>query len=267
MFAFYLSYFVFCSFIYNASHIHDIPTNTLVEDFSFACAGVVGVSAALIRERTWVVMNVINTKNRDNSMKNRVQSNRLYMIMVIVSVASEIGAFMIIPSFLYEFGQSGKVHFMNCFYDFEPFSLPSYLLHFSHMICIWWISTYCAFYVLMVVEMVLRLAFFFRKCGEEVRNLRQTESFEEGREYKKLQSLIKDYNLFHWCIKEINETMRFYMMLYISLLFFTLGVYLAILLSVDSFREILSSLFFPIYLFSFLCVFCYLGQIFSDSVR
>lgn len=270
-FNFYLFYFTFCSLIYNIVHFQERPTNKFIEDIAMVTAGFVGVYAGLIfrfqRNRTWEVVKMINTKNLETLQSNREKSNRIYFIMIIIWMNSECCAFLLIPKFLYEFHQLGKVHFTNYFYDFEAFSFASYLIHFSHMVCIWWASSYCATYVLMLIEMILRLAFFFGNCSEKIRNLRRTKGFEEEIEIKKLKDVIKGYNLFHWCIEEINETMRFYMMVYISLLFITLGVFLAILLSVDSLRDILSTLFFPIYLFVFLCVFCYLGQYFSDSVR
>lgn len=257
--------------LYNFVKFREISTTKLVEEFALLTTGVFALPEILAfrfyRERTWKVIKLINEKNLEISQKTRERSNQMYLIILAIWITSESSAILVVLTFLYEFQQSGKVHFTNYFYDFEAFSFGSYLSHFSHMICMFWFASYMASYTVMVVELILRLTLFYRHCGEEVRKLRQIEYFDEEEELRKLKSIIKDYNLFHWCIQEINETMRIYMVFYITLLFVTLGVYFAVILSTDSFREILLSLFVPIYLFLFLGVFCFLGQFFSDTVR
>lgn len=56
------------------------------------------------------------------------------------------------------------------------------------------------------------------------------------------------------------------MLIYISLIFTTLGFYVAVMLTLDSIVEVVELLFLPIFLFVSLSTFCVIGQHLKDSV-
>lgn len=56
------------------------------------------------------------------------------------------------------------------------------------------------------------------------------------------------------------------MLIYISLIFATLGLYGAVIVSLDSFLKVLELLSFPIYLTLFQTAFCAIGQHLKNSV-
>lgn len=65
---------------------------------------------------------------------------------------------------------------------------------------------------------------------------------------------------------ELNRSTRFYILAFIALVFTTLGLYVAVILSIGSLQKIMEVLSFPIFLIIILGLFCGLGQKLTESV-
>lgn len=194
--------------VFLGMHRRSKPVPMLLQDVATCISALVGSSAAPIfqcyRERTSNLLRTINEINMDilkrehNALENRRSSNRLFLAMKIMCTVIEVSGSMAFIMFAWEFVKSGLPQFNRFLYQPEPYSVIAYVDEILFLCSGFWMMSLCTFCTSMYMEFILRISFYLRVTGEEMRQLRKGVDFDEEKEQLKLKSLIKDLNLLHW---------------------------------------------------------------------
>lgn len=180
----------------------------MLQDIGVCLTGLTGCCGTFVfasnRKRISKMLNSVNDMNQDilerrgpNWLENRRQSNRLFLGITIFVVIYLLLSILQIPVFFVEFAKTGVPYLQNDLFQFKPFSIFAYaitlLQTLSMVLMIYTVNTMLP----ILLEVLLRIAFYFRVTAGELRLLRGGASFDEQVEFLKLKKLIKDVNLFH----------------------------------------------------------------------
>lgn len=113
-------------------------------------------------------------------------------------VLIELFGLLIMMVFIIEFCYEGEVHFNIVFFDVQPFSIEAYIYLAYQSLLMLWMTSIWVIYTLVILELLLRVSFYFRVIADQIRELRGNESSLESKEMKKLCSLVDDFELLKW---------------------------------------------------------------------
>lgn len=194
------------SLLYLALHWDSEPLPTVLQNSAMCLAGLVGSGATYIfpiyRKRTSALLATINENNRkilkQNSLETRRASNRLFIMLFILSIILEVSVLINFVLFAWEFAKSGIPKFNSFLHIPEAYSVMAYVDQMSFLCTGFWMMSLCTFYLLMYIEFILRISFHFRVLAQDMRQLRSAVDANEEEQLHKLKVLIKDLNVLYW---------------------------------------------------------------------
>lgn len=198
-----------CTIANLAGQIESAPMKVLLQDVAYCLAGMAGVSCYFLssykRERTSILLKVVNDINREtlkrnhNASNNLRFSNRLFLILPILTFMLEVTGLLVCPQFVIGFAKTGVPYFKDGF-SYKPFSIWAYTAQFMQLFVITRSISLGTGYFAIHIEILLRISFYFRVTAEEIRQLRRGSSFDEELELSRFKRLIKDANSLYWWV-------------------------------------------------------------------
>lgn len=184
------------------------PIAILLQDVALCLAGLVACFGFVLfpynRQRTSALLKAVNEMNGEilrrhqNAISNLRFSNRLHQLFPIVCLILQVTGLLVCPKFCIEFVKTGVPYFTDGVL-YEPFSVWAYISQFLQVLTIARSCSLVTFYMLMYIEVLLRISFHFRVTAEEMRQLRNSLSlFDEEEELSRLKKLVQDANFLYW---------------------------------------------------------------------
>lgn len=224
-------------------------------------------------EKNW------NMLRRPDAIKFRSQRNRIELIaLVMIFIGTYLGILTCIGLVL-EFVFLGEDHYRNLYtMNKPPYSWPTIINCVFNVIIIMWVVNFYTAYYNMTMEIFLVISLNFRVLAADLRGIKvghnEYITFKMAmKELLGLQRLVNFIpyfpiyliNLLLRLFNNLNELIWSYWMLYIALMFSTLGLYVSIIVRAGSIKEDLAFLTVSLYMFIYLALFCTIGQHVQDS--
>lgn len=248
----------------------------ILKDTNYSAIGLIGAFTTFILHTkankivhlcaiiNFLMKNVLERPSMEPETIRR--SNKIYLLISSLSTISQLlSLFMALP-FIIMFSHSGECYFKSIFYNVPPWSFWAHVNNWLFILQLWWIGLSCAAFLLILIEMVIRITFLLSVTASEILQLRSKSDCDEEEECKKFKDIFKEINLLNWCVGEINDIMASYLIVYVSTIFVISAVFLALMLTIKMDQELVEFIILFIYMVGFFCTYCVIGQHFTDSV-
>lgn len=269
---------IFISFLtYAITHKADFPLPVIMQLLAY-CLTSSTYSAGfysfhMTRGLSGKIVKIVNDKNtailnRPNAEKYQTISNRIYFVVAWLAIIWTVSGISSSLPIVIGMLTTGEIFYKTPF-PIKEQGWQAFTQNTIHSVVVAQLAQFYTFFWCIFIEIYLRIAWFFRVLADDLRGLRKSantrEVVDEVAEEAKFKLLINEYQELKEVVTIANEILSVYMNAFVTLVYTTMGMIIALVASLDSAWEGVQFIFFPLYQYMILATFCYLGQHVMDA--
>lgn len=267
--------------VYAMQHPQELPLPVIMQLVAYFLTSVTYYSGCLSfffsRVQMTQLIRLVNEKNyailnRPDASQFRSKSNQTYFGMVVMAFVFSLSGVMSALPVVIKLFTSGDVLFKTPWHnDFTPHGWQAITQNLLHTFSIAALAQFSALHWTIFIEVYVRVAWYFQILADDFRALRKDSTGEqrvvaEALEEMKLKNLLREYQDLRSIVGLANGIISVYLNAFVTLVYVTMGMVVALIASLDSTWAAAQFMFFPLYQYFLLATLCYLGQHVMDAV-